>query len=122
MDKPVYAYEGVEKELWKSFTTVVTLDTMYRQDGQRNEQKCFHHLLMNVRDAIPTIEDWKLLMSHTDTYLDASTKESFDKEIHLFVTNDDVQNHNKHCLRNLNYPIAVQYCYTRKKQLLYGNI
>jgi len=39
-------------------------------------------------------------------YLYASTKESFDKEIHFFVTNDDVQNNNKRCLRNLNYPIV----------------
>jgi hypothetical protein len=58
---------------------------VFRQDGQSNEQKCFRHLLMNVRDAMPTIEDWKLLMTHTYTSLDASTKESFDKEIHLFA-------------------------------------
>ena len=45
---------------------------------------------MNVRDAIPTIEDYKLLMTH----IDASIKESFDKAIHLFVINDDVHNHN----------------------------
>ena len=50
---------------------------------------------MNVRDAMPTIEDWKLLMTCTYTNLDASTKESFDKVTHLFVTNVDVQNHNK---------------------------
>jgi hypothetical protein len=34
-------------------------------------------------------------------------KESFDKEIHFFTTDDDVQNHNKIFLRNLNYPIAT---------------
>ena len=50
MDKPVYASEGLAKELWNSFTTVVTLDTVFRQDGQSNEQKSFRHLLMNVRD------------------------------------------------------------------------
>jgi hypothetical protein len=46
-----------------------------------------------VHQTIPTIEDLKLLMTSTYTSLDASTKESFDKAIHLFATNDDVQNH-----------------------------
>ena len=62
---------------------------------------------MNIRDAIPTIEDWKLLMSHTNTTLDASMKNSFDKAIHFFVTNDDVNSHNKHLIRILNCPIAT---------------
>ena len=62
---------------------------------------------MNVRDAMPTIEDWKLPMTCTYTNLDASTKESFDKAIHFFATNVDVQNHNKRCLRNLNCHVAA---------------
>ena len=62
---------------------------------------------MNIRDAVPTIEDWKLLMTRTDTSLDSSMKNSFDKAIHLFVTNDDVNCHNKHLIRGLNYPIAT---------------
>jgi hypothetical protein len=106
MDKPAYACDGPVKELWRSFTKVVTLDTVFRQDGQSNDHKCFRHLLMNVRDANPTLEDWKLLMTRIDRKMDASTKELFDKEIHLFATNDDVHNHNKHCLRSLNLPVA----------------
>ena len=62
---------------------------------------------MNIRDAVPTIEDWKLLMTRTDTSLDASMKKSFDKVIHLFATNDDVNCHNKRLLRGLNCPIAT---------------
>ena len=106
MDRPAYACEGHAKELWNLFTTVVTLDTVYRQDGQSNDQRLFRHLLMNVRDAIPTIEDWKVLMTRTDSKLDASTKESFNKATHLFATNDDVHNHNKRCLVSLNHPVA----------------
>ena len=45
-------------------------------------------------------------MTHTDTYMDGPTKESFDKAIHLFATNEDVDNHNKCCLRSLNFPVA----------------
>ena len=62
---------------------------------------------MNIRDAVPTIEDWKLLMTHTDTSIHATLKSSFDKAIHLFATNDDVNCHNKHLLRSLNCPIVI---------------
>ena len=62
---------------------------------------------MNIRDVVPTIEDWKLLMTHTDTSLDASMKNSFDKVIHLFATNDDVNYHNTCLIRGLSCPIAT---------------
>ena len=62
---------------------------------------------MNIRDVVPTIEDWKLLMTRTNTSVHATLKNSFDKEIHLFATNDDVNCHNKHLLRSLNCPIAI---------------
>ena len=48
MDKPVYASEGLAKELWNTFTTVVTLDTVFRQNGQSNEQISFCNFLMNI--------------------------------------------------------------------------
>ena len=62
---------------------------------------------MNIRDVVPTIEDWKLLMTRTDTSLDASMKKSINKAMHLFATNDDVNYHNKHLIRGLNCPIAT---------------
>ena len=71
MDRPTYACEGHAKELWNLFTTFVTLDTVYRKYGQSNDQRFFRHLLMNVRDVIPTIEDWKVLMTRTNSNLDA---------------------------------------------------
>ena len=46
-------------------------------------------------------------MNHTDTSLDASMKNSIDKVIHLFVTNDDVNFHNTCLIRGLNHPIAT---------------
>lgn len=61
---------------------------------------------MNVRDAIPILEDWKLLMTGTDANIDGSTKELFEKAIHLFATNYEVNFHNKRCLRLLSRPIA----------------
>ena len=46
-------------------------------------------------------------MTHTETSLDASMKNSFDKAMHLFATNDDVNYHNKHLIRGLNCPIVT---------------
>ena len=57
MDKLVYAYEGLAKGLWNSFTIVVILDIVFRQDGQRNEEKCFQYFFMNVRDVLPMVEN-----------------------------------------------------------------
>ena len=52
------------------------------------------------------MEDSKSLMTRTNTCLDPSTNESFDKEIHLFATNYDVEHHNKLCLTSLSPIVA----------------
>ena len=76
---------------------------------------------MNIRDAVPTIEDWKLLMIRTNTSLDASMKNSFDKAIHLLATNDDVNCHNKRLIRGLNCPIAtIIATYVRNNYFMEG--
>jgi len=98
------------------YCTVVTLDTVFRQDGQGQDQKRFRHLLMNVRDAIPTVDDWRLLMNRTDASLDHSTRETFDQAMHLFATNEDVNNHNKRCLLSLNRPIARSIATSLKRR------
>jgi hypothetical protein len=106
MDRLVYACEGQVRELENSFTIVVTLDIMFREDGESQDQMCFHHLLLNIRDAIQIVQEWKLLMSCINSSLDSSTKESSNKAIHCFATNENVNNHNTHFLASLNYPIA----------------
>ena len=57
IDKAIYSCEGQVKELWKSFTIVVILDTMFMKIGQKKEQKHLCHLLTNVGDAILTVDD-----------------------------------------------------------------
>lgn len=41
MDKQAYASDGPAKELWKTFRTIVTLEIVFREDGQSNDQKRF---------------------------------------------------------------------------------
>ena len=38
--------------------------------------------------------------------LDSLTNDEFDKEVHLFSTNEDVHNHNRIMLYSLRYPVA----------------
>ena len=66
----------------------------------------FHQLLTNIRDATPTIDDWKLLMTRTNVSLPQNAKEEFDNNIHLFATNDNLHNYNRKKLHSLKKPIA----------------
>ena len=53
-DRPVYeTREGHAKLLWKEFQIVATLNHIFRQDGQSNEQEIFHVLLSKIRIQTP---------------------------------------------------------------------
>ena len=62
-DKVAYDSRRRAKILWEEFKIVVTLEKVYRQNGEDLEQTKFCQLLKNLRDAKPTIDDWRLLMS-----------------------------------------------------------
>lgn len=66
------------------------------------------------------MKDWNLLMTCIDRSLYSSTKESFDKETHLFAINDDVKNHNKLCLQNHN-KVCLQNLNLDIKKILYDS-
>jgi len=84
------------KLLWQKFTTVITLNRVFRQEGESEDQKRFRQLLTNIRDANPTEDDWKLLMTRTNLNLDPATRDEFDHNIHVFATNENVYNHNRY--------------------------
>ena len=105
-DRTTYDSKSWEKLLWKEFKIVVTLDKIFRQEGENIEQKRFRQLLTNLRDFDPQIEDWKLLMMRTPIDLNATTNEEFQNCVHLFSTNDKVYNHKKIMLHLLMHPIA----------------
>ncbi|XP_057839897.2 uncharacterized protein LOC131049831 [Cryptomeria japonica] len=57
MDKPAYASHSTALNLWRSFTTVVTLHTIFRQQGSSIKQQQFRSMLQNIRDAQPNKHD-----------------------------------------------------------------
>ena len=85
---------------------MVTLNHIFRQDGQSNENERFPILLSNIRDANPTLEDWMLLMSRCNANMSSIENEEFQNSVHLFSTNENVYNHNKKMLLSLTNPIV----------------
>ena len=50
-DKILYGERTTWKFLWELFNIVVTLDKIYRQQGDDRRQTYFHNLLMNIGNA-----------------------------------------------------------------------
>ncbi|KAH9297085.1 hypothetical protein KI387_028767, partial [Taxus chinensis] len=107
------------KKLWRSFSHVVTLDTIFHQEGDNVDQVKFRNLLCNLRNVNPMIEDWELLMSRTDSCFGAEEISMFDSSIHLFSTNVQVTFHNRIMLKKLNVPVA-RVVATRVRRVTYG--
>ncbi|XP_057843282.1 uncharacterized protein LOC131052713 [Cryptomeria japonica] len=107
MDKPIYASHSVALGLWHSFTTVITLDTIFRQQGASIRQQQFRTLLHNIRNAQALQHDWQFLMCQTNATLTTQQKKDFNSSIHLFATNESARLHNRKMLKELNLPIAL---------------
>ena len=88
------------------FDRAVVLDQVMRQAGQDSNQELFRNLLLRLRNAESTIEDWKLLMKQTPAEVRDTI--SFDKALCLYPTVEAVAEHkniNKLCISS--QPIAM---------------
>ncbi|XP_059065785.1 uncharacterized protein LOC131857361 [Cryptomeria japonica] len=107
MDKPIYASHSTALSLWHSFTIVITLDTIFRQQGASIRQQQFRALLHNLRNAQALQHDWQFLMCQTNATLTFQQKKDFNSSIHLFATNESARLHNRKMLKELNLSIAL---------------
>ncbi|XP_057815498.2 uncharacterized protein LOC131029117 [Cryptomeria japonica] len=107
MDKPIYASHSTGLSLWHSFTIVITLDTIFRQQGASIRQQQFRALLHNLRNAQALQHDWQFLMCQTNATLTIQQKKDFNSSIHLFATNESARLHNRKMLKELNLPVAL---------------
>jgi len=105
-DIPLYAGTSHGSALWNTFNTVITLDTTFRQQGDNITQVTFRNILQNIRDANPTIDDYNILMSRTNSFLSEEEICSFHDSMHLFPINAQTMVHNKQMMKSLNTPIA----------------
>ena len=76
-----------------------------RQAGQDAGQEHFRNLLLRLRNAEQTVEDWKYLM--TQTAGEIGDTKSFDDALHLYPTTEAVAEHNIAKLHASGQPIAV---------------
>ena len=105
-NKPLYARNTVGKVLWEKFNIVVTLDTIFRQQGNNLKQSCFRRVLNNIRNVEHVLDDWEFLMSQADIRLHPRERDLFNGAVHMFPTNNLVSFHNRHMLKSLNSEIA----------------
>ena len=59
-DKPFYVGNIVGMVLWKYFRKVVTLDTVFHQQGTDPNQFNFKRMLTNIRNEKLIVDDWNL--------------------------------------------------------------
>ena len=83
----------------------VVLDRVMRQAGQDAGQERFRNLLLRLRNAELTVEDWKYLMTRTTG--EVGDTKSFDDALRLYPTIEAVAEHNVAKLRASGQPIAV---------------
>ena len=54
---PMYAGSYIGTSLWHTFHTFITLEMIFRQQGNSPSQTAFLQLLLNLRNATPIVED-----------------------------------------------------------------
>ena len=87
------------------FDRAVVLDRVMRQAGQDAGQERFRNLILRLRNAELTVEDWKYLMTRTTG--EVGDTKSFDDALRLYPTIEAVAEHNVAKLRASGQPIAV---------------
>ena len=83
----------------------MVLDRVMRQAGQDAGQELFRSLLLRLRNAELTVEDWKHLMTRTAG--DVGDIRQFDTALHLYPTIEAVAEHNVAKLCASGHPVAV---------------
>ena len=89
---------------YSQFTAAFTLTQVMRQSGQDSEQVRFRDILLRLRNAETTEEDWEHLMEQTPTRI--SDQSSFVTALRLFPMVEDVADFNTNRLMECGHPIA----------------
>ncbi len=92
--------------LYLMFTTSFRLRIVHRQLGDSAEQQRFRALLDHASSGGLTTDDWKLLLTRSQSKLTAVEQASFSKSTCLFTTSEAVDVANYKELTALNHPCA----------------
>ena len=84
------------------FDRAIVLDKVMRQAGQDADQELFRDILLRLRNAETTVDDWKHLMRRTPAEVGDTT--AFDHALHLYPSTAE---HNLNELRANGQPVAM---------------
>lgn len=111
-DSPLYSSKAPHKPLpiagrdvYLSFSQSITLQQIFRQQGDDPVSQQFRDLLLRQRTYSITQEDYNLLSTRFSHNLPDEEKRTFHDVIHLFPTRADVENHNHHYLESTHAPV-----------------
>ena len=94
MDLPLYssdvrsALSDLGRTAYQSFSNAVVFTQVMRQAGQDPEQVRFRDILLRLRDAQVTIDDWQHLMTRSLACI--TSTEPYRNALHFFPTIDTV--------------------------------
>lgn len=110
MDLPLYtstarsAISDLGRTIYQQFNKAIVLQQVVRQSGTDPQQLQFHQLLMRLRNACVSLDDWKLLMTRIPSCV--HNKDDFSDALHLHPTVESVVKYNIAKLNSLDKPIA----------------
>ena len=93
------------KEFYLSFNQSVTLQRIFRQQGDDPVSQQFRDLLLRLRTYSITQEDYHLLSTRFSLNVPAEEQNNFKDAIHLFPTQEMVDDYNHHYLESTNLPV-----------------
>ena len=111
MDLPLYTTDSRSdlsdqgRTAYLQFDKALTLTQVMRQAGSDPDQVHFRDILLRLRNAQVTKEDWEELMKHTPTIVQDLTP--FTSALHLYPTVEAVVEHNVSKLKDSSQPIAT---------------
>ena len=106
MDLPLYSSDmksplsDLGRTAYQSFSKAIVLTQVMRQLGQNPEQVRFREILLRLRNAQVTVEDWQHLMTRSVTCI--SNNHDFEDALYLYPTVDAVAEHNIKNLAKIN--------------------
>lgn len=111
-DTPLYSSKLPQKPLqfagkdaYLSFNQSVTLQHIFRQQGDDPVSQQFRNLLLHQRTYSITQEDYNLLSTRFSNNVPSEEKHAFQDAIHLFPTRTAVEDHNHHHLESTHTPV-----------------
>ncbi|KAL9123117.1 MAG: hypothetical protein Q9187_000330 [Circinaria calcarea] len=97
----------VGRQAYHAFTKSISLKKIMRQQGKDPTNVQFRQMLQQLRDGPISEENWRLLLTQVQRFLDAEEVELFRDFFRVFPTRAAVMEHNTACLKESERSVMV---------------